>query len=494
MKVPLTTVFLAINHGITCRYFLQTKIFEELRKNVDQLVLLVPDPKDEYFKEYVKNENVVLERYKLYECEEYGSSNRIERFLDSIRPYIQNGKHNMATTEGIYQAFLKDQVDTIAKLHGIRRILRKSETVFMKMAVTISRKFKSVRRLILLIEHRFFSPPIHADVFDKYQPDMLIVSSLGTFHYDQYLMREARRRSVEVISVILSWDNTTTRGMPSAVPDKVLAWTDTMRKELIELNDIIEDKILVGGVAHYDHYFNNEAIYGRDKFYRELGLNVERDIIFLGTKSPNCYTSNAYIAKLILEAIQDGDFVNDCQLLVRMHPIYYRRNKDGLLFKHFRDEMMDLRNSYDHLTINEPVMASVNLSYSMPTSEINVLASILKYSSVVVNMFSTLNIEASIFDVPIVNVSFEGVIPDHLKKARYDINMDLEQSHNQRVITSGGVAMAYTSEQLIPLINQELSDPKKRRSGRESIVKREVGPNKGVAGQAIASLIMKGRI
>ena len=112
----------------------------------------------------------------------------------------------------------------------------------------------------------------------------------------------------------------------------------------------------------------------------------------------------------------------------------------------------------------------------------------------VVNMFSTLNIEASIFNVPIVNVSFEGKIPDNLRKARYDINMDLEQSHNQRIVRSGGVAMAYKPEELIPLINEELSDPQKRRSGRKAIVRREVGPNKGVAGEAIASLIMNGRI
>ena len=90
---------------------------------------------------------------------------------------------------------------------------------------------------------------------------MLVVTSLGTFNYDQLFMRQARKHKIKVISVILSWDNTTTRGYPSATSDLIITWTDIMKKELIHLNDIDETKIKVGGVAHYDQYFNNNYLY-----------------------------------------------------------------------------------------------------------------------------------------------------------------------------------------------------------------------------------------
>ena len=37
-----------------------------------------------------------------------------------------------------------------------------------------------------------FTPNIHDDLFKKYQPDLLVVTSLGTFDYDQLFMRQAR--------------------------------------------------------------------------------------------------------------------------------------------------------------------------------------------------------------------------------------------------------------------------------------------------------------
>jgi hypothetical protein len=128
----------------------------------------------------------------------------------------------------------------------------------------------------------------------------------------------------------------------------------------------------------------------------------------------------------------------------------------------------------------------------MPEDEIKLLASILKYSDLMVNIFSTLNIEASVFDTPIVNVSFNGHVSEEICKARYNVDIDLNQSHNQRIVQSDGVAMAYKEDQLIPLINEELSNPIGRQKGREKIVQNEVGPLHGNAGKKITDLILSG--
>ena len=77
-----------------------------------------------------------------------------------------------------------------------------------------------------------------------------------------------------------------------------------------------------------------------------------------------------------------------------------------------------------------------------------------------------------------------------MKKARLDINLDLNETHNQRIVNTGGVAMAYKAEELIPLINKELSIPEKRLEGRRTIVSNEAGPIHGVAGKSIAEIIL----
>lgn len=486
------TILIPINQGIAFRYFFQTDIYKYLNNGNRKLVLLVPDPEDDYVKELKRNNSIFIRKYNEEDCKKYHNSNKINIFLNLIRAYTQNSKYNIVTTQEIYNAFLEDQIAGRSKMKMGKRMHAFLSVQSIKITVYFTRRSRLLRRLLLLFQCKFFSPDFHSKVFDEFSPDLLLVSSLGTFNYDQYLMREAKKRKVSVISVVLSWDNTTCRGMPAAVSDKVIAWTDIMKKELIELNDIDSNKIFVGGVAHYDHYFVDDAFMSKDKLFSELGLINDRRTIFFGTKSPNCYANNALVAKLIVEAIKNGHLYENCQLLVRMHPIYYRRIDGELVFQSFLDEMLELKKLYNHFVINEPVMKSNNLNYAMPEDEIKLLASILKYSDLMVNIFSTLNIEASVFDTPIVNVSFNGHVPEEISKARYNVDIDLNQSHNQRIVQSDGVAMAYKEDQLIPLINEELSNPLRRRKGRQRIVQNEAGPLHGNAGKKIADLILSG--
>ena len=336
------------------------------------------------------------------------------------RLFIQNGQYDIQTAKDLHEAHLKDVRDNM-KLGFIK-------IPIMNLLIKSGRNSSLLRKLVLWIEHKFFTPDVHSDVFEKYRPDLLVVSSLGTFDYDQFLMREARSRGIPSVSVVLSWDNTTTRGMPGAVPDHVVAWTGEMKKELINQNDIPPQKIFVGGIAHFDHYYKEGTFLTKKELCKRLGLDKDKKILFFVTKSPNGYAWNAEIAEMILRSINDKISV-PCQLLTRLHPIYYRRNNGKYLFQNFLDQFYSLKKNYNGFSLNEPDMGSENMNYLMPQEEINLLASILKHSDVMINIFSTLNLEASIFDIPIVNVCFEGTHYNGPQKARYDIGLGHLQRH-----------------------------------------------------------------
>ena len=208
------------------------------------------------------------------------------------------------------------------------------------------------------------------------------------------------------------------------------------------------------------------------------------------TKSPNCYPWNADIAEMILRAIRENRFVEPCQLVVRLHPIYFRRQNGRFTFQYFLDRYDTLKQQYNELVINKPIIASNDFNYSMPKEEINLLATILKHSSSVINMFSTMNLEASIFDIPIVNVCFEGNSYTGPTKARHNIAMDEAQTHNQRVVKTGGVIMVRDESQLIEGVNKSLQEPGSGREGRGRIKKEECGPSPGYAGGNIANYIL----
>ena len=109
------------------------------------------------------------------------------------------------------------------------------------------------------LENILDAPRGHDLFFRKYQPDAVVVTSLGTFDEDRYLMREAERNGCRIISYVLSWDNTTVRGLGIGLSDKAIVWSNVMRDELIRLHKISAEKIIVCGVPHYDYYIN-EAV------------------------------------------------------------------------------------------------------------------------------------------------------------------------------------------------------------------------------------------
>ena len=68
--------------------------------------------------------------------------------------------------------------------------------------------------------------------------------------------------------------------------------------------------------------------------------------------------------------------------------------------------------------------------------------------------------------------------------------MDEDQTHNQRVVNTGGVIMARDESQLIECVNKSLQDPGLGREGRRRIKKEECGPSPGYAGGNIANYIL----
>lgn len=486
------TILIPINQGFSARFILQTDVFRRLQSTPgNQIVLLVPE-ENEYFRAFLKYPNVRLARYEMEKCHSYRYGSAFERRMHLLRLWVQNERGgDIQTTHDVFLAYLKDHRKRLGQ--GLGRLKK----LAIWTVVKAFRNSKLLRQAYLWVEHTFFAPAIHREVFERFRPDVLVVTSLGTFNFDEYLMREARKLDIPVVSVILSWDNTTTRGMPGAWADHVLSWTENMKKELIQLNDVPEEKITVSGVPHFDHYYNEDKLIKRADLFQKLGLDPAKKVIFFVTKSPNGYAWNSQVAELILNAIESGEISRDAQLLVRLHPIYYRMKDGGLLFQKFLDEFHELQRRFPGFVINVPEMVtgSGTLNYSMPESEIIMLASILKHSDVVVNMFSTLNVEASIFDAPIVNVSFDAkeLSPEERSrlKARYDIGMDERQTHNQRIIQTGGIAMAYSPDELVRHVNAYLLDRRKDQEGRRKIATHEAGPRPGTSGMFIADYIMK---
>ncbi|MBL7070836.1 MAG: hypothetical protein ISS26_01525 [Candidatus Omnitrophica bacterium] len=479
------TILIALNHGISVRNILQTDIFRILQKSGIKIVILTPNAENESFRRMYKSDNVYFEKLNWDKYDAYFRRSRLQPRLKCVRWFTLNGRYDLTTISDWYEKVHKKQRNSSTARHKIVNLVEDS-------LIRLLRSSSILRKIFIRLESLFFSPPYHRDIFLRHKPDWVLVTSLGFFDYDQYIMREAKKHGAKLISYILSWDNTSTRGIGAEFPDEVIAWTDIMKKELIQLHDIKPEKIFVGGVAHYDHYYHRESIYERRDFLSRFNLSEGRKLIFFATKSPTGFPWNPDIVEIIAEAIQNDVFAYPCQLLIRLHPIHFRRAGGELRFKDFFDRYDKISRRYKHVSFNIPHIRSKEIAFDLPKSELYDVASLLHYSDVMLNVFSTMNLEASIFDTPIINVCFEGErAGQYGNTPRVNINIDEMQTHNQRIVKTGGIRLARSKRELVDLINMYLKNPEMDMEGRAKIVRDECGPNQGRAGFIIGKHISK---
>jgi len=479
------TILIALNHGISVRNIMQTDIFRILQKCGIKIVILTPNAESEPFRRIYRSDNVYFEKLNWDRYDAYFRRSRLQQRLKCVRWFTLNGRHDLTTISDWYEKVHKKQRNSSTVRHKIVNLVE-------DILIHSLRSSGILRRLFIRLETLFFSPSYHKDVFLRHKPEWVLVTSLGFFDYDQYIMREAKKYGAKVISYILSWDNTSTRGIGAEFPDEVIAWTDIMKKELMELHDIKPEKIFVGGVAHYDHYYHRESIYKRRDFLSKFNLSEGRKLIFFATKSPTGFPWNPDVAEMIAEAIHNEMFIYPCQLLVRLHPIHFRRTGGALRFKDFFDRYDEISRRYKHVSFNIPHIRSKEIAFDLPESELYDVASLLRYSDVMLNVFSTMNLEGAIFDTPIINICFEGErTGQYDNMPRVDIKIDEMQTHNQRIVKTGGIRLARDKDELIGLINMYLKDPEMDREGRAKIVRDECGPNQGCAGSIIGKHISK---
>jgi len=482
------TVLINVHQGFSVRYLLQTGVFRRIKDQAGKVVIIASD-EGEYLDEFRRMDNVEVEIVPREVYESYFKSSKIQRALKELRFYTYGAR--VTTAEVAWRFYNTDVINRPGRPFWRQKGVEAYFGV-IKAAVSALGRFPALRKALLKMETALFSPPFYDSILDRHKPDIVVVSSLGVFDNDHLVMRAAKRKGIPTVSMIMGWDNTTTRGYPGAFADYVVAWTETMKEELIRLHDIEDWRVYVGGVPLFDSYYSQDPGYDREEFLESMKLDPRKKTIFLATRSPNSYPWNPNIVEILAEAVDRGD-LEDCQVVARIHPLHYKRAGSKFAYQ-------DALDAYDRIAgrfpgcvvLNVPKFASERVDYVMPEEEIELLTRLLRSCDVIATVFSTINIEGAIFDKPIVNVCFDN-LPKHYSakdKARFNIKGDFNLTHNQRIADSGGVSIAYTPSQLVERVNEYLRDPSLDSDGRRRIVDREAGPNRGRSAVATADFIM----
>lgn len=474
------TIFISAYRNFSIRYILYSDILKELKDRDYKIVIFAKDNDLDYYRDKLEDRNVTFEPVYYDETLEVLKSNRISRFFVLIRKCMSGGTDSYENTTDKVRFYQYGK-------QASGNILRSLEFRAIKLLATAGRKMFFIRKAIVAVESFLFPGRMYDGYFNKYNPEMLIISSLG-YMIDPYFMRAARRHKCKVLSIVHSWDNPTTKDYSGAALDYVVAWNDIMKREVSVFHDIPEKKIFVGGIAHWDFYFNgdNESR-PKKEFLQSHNFSEERKTIFYGTSNYVLFRNTFDVIENLLEKIQQDDFICPVQLLVRLHPVYLlkQRGKKGQIIDQFRDRIESTKEKYGNLvSFNMPMMKVLNDDIDMPVEDMYYLAEILKYSDVLLTEYSTLMIEAAIFDLPVINVGLYN-FRDTEKPASYIENY----THIKRLLKTNASRNAYDYEQLYRHLDSYLEDRSRESEQRRKLVEQEVTTNRGSAGRKIAEHI-----
>lgn len=326
---------------------------------------------------------------------------------------------------------------------------------------------------------RLVSHPWAEALFDRHRPALLVTSSPGLIFSEIPLLRTAVRRRIRAVAVDPSWDNFTNKLLPVRRVDRLIVWNALMRQQAVDLHGYDPDEIRIAGAPQWDLYFHDATFVPRDAFFRRIGANPARKLITLTTTPRALYAHHDHVLRVLIDALASRAWRHDAQLLVRLHP---RDDLDAYAAFH----------GTPHVIIEKPfrptVRAGDGLAVDFTVDNQIHLANTMRHSDVVVNVASTLAVEAAIVDTPVVNVAFDGETPTEWTRSarRY-----YRFTHYVNVTRHGAVRVAGTPAQLVEAIGRYLDDPSLDREGRRRVALEQCGFLDGRAAERVAGFVVE---
>jgi len=468
-------VFISADHGLAVVYFLQSDVLPTLLNGGAEVVVLTDDGLKDQITQRFGQPGLTVEGLRLKQAHQYA---------ETVRPSAQ-----------YWQAFLRragssDRINLEAQVSYIRQVefeasgRRKMLVPVMKAAVNVLRKSRFARGQLMRGQMRF-APDLYGDIFDRYQPDLVVASTPG-WRLDRYLLRQAARRGVKTAAVVVGWDNPSSYALPGAPMDAITCWSDVQKQELVEGSDWDPAKVHVGGIPSYDGYFRKQWLMSKDEYFRLHGLDPQRKLLGYAcsfiTFSPN-YRNIEALARLVAS----DQLAEPSQLLVRLHPNHFMSDP---LYAGERQRIQQLARDLPHVHVVEPVPLGGELGYysgeDMPEK-----TSMMAYSDVFLTVYSTMVVEAAIHDRPIVAVCIDAPggwnTPGKFSLALSEIG---EWPTHQRFRQTGAGRVATDMDSLREAVNAYLRQPALDSDKRAQFIRDEVTFTDGSSGRRTGEYLL----
>jgi hypothetical protein len=468
-------VLISADHGLAIVYFLQSDVVPTLLEAGIEVILLTDDALKTQIQNRFGRSGLIIEGLHLDQANAYAKRvhPEIQWWLQTLR---RVGSSNRINTQA-----MDSYIDQIAIEEGWKRRL------FMpagRAIIGLLRRSRRARQSLVKLQMHYV-PGIYSDLFQHYQPSLVVASTPG-WRMDRYLLREAIRQHLPTVAVVVGWDNPSSYSLPGAPVEHITCWSQVQKNELVLGSDWSPERVNIGGIPTYDGYFRKQWQLTREEYFQLHRLDPNRKLLSYAASfvsfSPN-YPNVDALARLVAR----DSLAAPSQLLVRLHPNHFW---DNHLFAAEREKIRQLASDIPNVHVVEPVPLGGSLGYysgeDMPEK-----ASMMAHSDVFLTVYSTMVVETAIHQRPIVSACLDAPggwnIP---RKYSLPLSEIGNWPTHDRFRRSGFGRIAMNENDLREMINFYLQTPDADARERQSFIQRECTYTDGSSGKRTGQYLL----
>ena len=251
----MKTIYLTIFEGVEAKNLLRTSVLKNILRDREVRIVLFTksDERVSYYRKEFNDERIsyeVVAKPTIRGLDKFFSNLKfllIQTATMDLRRHLAFTKHRNWFLYG--GGFLMNRILAHA---WIRRIIRSLDFHLVR-DTTYRRHFETYKPDLVFLAHLFDEPEIH-------------------------LLREAKRRRVQSVGFINSWDKVTARAAMRLLPDKAIVFNDIVKHEMMVHNDMDPKDILVSGLPQYDFYSTPDHA-SRETFGKRIGIDPSSKLI-----------------------------------------------------------------------------------------------------------------------------------------------------------------------------------------------------------------------
>jgi hypothetical protein len=294
------------------------------------------------------------------------------------------------------------------------------------------------------------------------------------FPQDRLFAALARCKGIRLVGSVLSWDNLSSKGPLPGEFDEYLVWGRIMRDELLSFYDYVKPRsVKITGPVQFDWHAQARWQLSREQTCSQFGLDPSRPYLLYGFGAPLQAPNEARVLRYILESCTRGRLRRmRLQVCARLHPKCSAASLDDLVI------------SYPQLAVSQPNPTADVARWRAVPEDIANLVNLVRHAAVVLNIFSTLTLDAIIHDRPVINIAWSPGEPKP-----WPGTLGQYYTHFQPVIELGASPVASDGREIEEYVVRYIQDPSLHRANREALCARMCHARDGMAHQRIAQIL-----